>query len=76
MTTARAMAVRCFCPPESVTPRSPIIVSYRAGKSSTSLLSCETSPAHSVWASVSARSTPNPTFSRSGTENRKVSWGT
>ena len=25
--TARAIAVRCFCPPERVTPRSPIIVS-------------------------------------------------
>jgi len=26
--TARAMAVRCFCPPESVMPRSPTTVSY------------------------------------------------
>ena len=27
VTTARAMAVRCFCPPDSVMPRSPTIVS-------------------------------------------------
>ena len=28
--SVRAMAVRCFCPPESVTPRSPTTVSYPA----------------------------------------------
>ena len=31
--TARAIAVRCFCPPESVMPRSPTIVSYCFGNS-------------------------------------------
>ena len=29
----RAMALRCFCPPERVTPRSPTMVSYPSGKS-------------------------------------------
>ena len=33
---ARAIAVRCFWPPESVIPRSPTIVSYPAGKPSIS----------------------------------------
>jgi len=28
MMTARAMAMRCFCPPDSCTPRSPTSVSY------------------------------------------------
>ena len=35
-TTARASAVRCFCPPERVMPRSPTMVSYLAGKPSIS----------------------------------------
>ena len=30
--TARAMAIRCFCPPESCTPRSPAYVSYPIGR--------------------------------------------
>ena len=29
---ARAMAIRCFCPPDSLTPRSPTNVSYPSGK--------------------------------------------
>mmetsp|Transcript_7731 Transcript_7731/g.13720 ORF Transcript_7731/g.13720 Transcript_7731/m.13720 type:complete len:81 (+) Transcript_7731:491-733(+) len=31
-TRARAMATRCFCPPESCAPRSPTSVSYPRGK--------------------------------------------
>mmetsp|Transcript_18382 Transcript_18382/g.37301 ORF Transcript_18382/g.37301 Transcript_18382/m.37301 type:complete len:111 (-) Transcript_18382:42-374(-) len=31
-TMARAMAMRCFCPPESITPRSPTRVWYWSGK--------------------------------------------
>uniref|UniRef100_A0A147BU43 Putative transposase is481 family n=1 Tax=Ixodes ricinus TaxID=34613 RepID=A0A147BU43_IXORI len=31
-TRARAIAIRCFCPPETVTPRSPSTVSYCFGK--------------------------------------------
>ena len=34
--TARASVVRCFCPPESVMPRSPTMVSYFGGKSADS----------------------------------------
>src|SRR5438309_505982 len=34
--TARAIAVRCFCPPESVMPRSPTSVSKPSGHSRTS----------------------------------------
>ena len=30
--SARAMAIRCFCPPDSLTPRSPTNVSYPSGK--------------------------------------------
>ena len=33
--SARAIAARCFCPPESVTPRSPTKVSYPLAKLST-----------------------------------------
>src|SRR5579885_2955603 len=35
-TTARAMAVRCFCPPERVMPSSPTMVSYWGAKYSIS----------------------------------------
>mmetsp|Transcript_26370 Transcript_26370/g.84820 ORF Transcript_26370/g.84820 Transcript_26370/m.84820 type:complete len:473 (+) Transcript_26370:3-1421(+) len=34
-TSARAMAIRCFCPPDSWTPRSPTMVSNPRGKAST-----------------------------------------
>mmetsp|Transcript_2844 Transcript_2844/g.6699 ORF Transcript_2844/g.6699 Transcript_2844/m.6699 type:complete len:110 (-) Transcript_2844:1197-1526(-) len=30
-TSARAIATRCFCPPDSIAPRSPITVSYFSG---------------------------------------------
>jgi hypothetical protein len=31
-TSALAIAILCFCPPESCTPRSPTSVSYPSGK--------------------------------------------
>mmetsp|Transcript_7462 Transcript_7462/g.16364 ORF Transcript_7462/g.16364 Transcript_7462/m.16364 type:complete len:99 (+) Transcript_7462:2383-2679(+) len=31
-TMARAMATRCFCPPDSLPPRSPTSVSYPSGR--------------------------------------------
>lgn len=36
-TIARAIQIRCRCPPERRAPRSPISVSYRSGRSSTNL---------------------------------------
>ena len=39
--TARAMATRCFCPPESVTPRSPMMVASPPGRMSKSVWSCD-----------------------------------
>mmetsp|Transcript_22476 Transcript_22476/g.42643 ORF Transcript_22476/g.42643 Transcript_22476/m.42643 type:complete len:85 (-) Transcript_22476:1340-1594(-) len=39
----RAMAVRCFSPPDSFRPRSPTIVSNPSGKDSTKWVSCAAS---------------------------------
>ena len=47
---ARAIASRCRCPPDSLTPRSPIMVSYPCG--SFSIKSCASA---AVAASVSRR---------------------
>lgn len=44
---ARAIAMRCFCPPESFTPRSPIIESYPFGN--VAIKSC----ALAAWAAFS-----------------------
>ena len=43
--SARAMAERCFWPPESVTPRSPTMVSKPCGNSSNSERMCAASAA-------------------------------
>mmetsp|Transcript_45315 Transcript_45315/g.87177 ORF Transcript_45315/g.87177 Transcript_45315/m.87177 type:complete len:80 (-) Transcript_45315:634-873(-) len=37
LTIARAIAMRCFCPPESCTPFSPTWVLYLSGKACTKL---------------------------------------
>ena len=42
---ARAIAERCFCPPDSVTPRSPTMVSKPCGNSSNSWRMCAASAA-------------------------------
>jgi hypothetical protein len=73
--TARAIAVRCFCPPESVMPRSPTSVSKPSGKPRMSSLKPAISAAHSTSAR-SARSTPKAMFSASDSLKRKVSCGT
>mmetsp|Transcript_38858 Transcript_38858/g.62569 ORF Transcript_38858/g.62569 Transcript_38858/m.62569 type:complete len:86 (-) Transcript_38858:2264-2521(-) len=44
---ALAIAKRCFCPPESVTPRSPTAVSKPSGN-------CSRSSSRADWASTSA----------------------
>ncbi len=72
---ARASAVRCFWPPERLTPRSPTTVSSPRGSCSRSLLSRAVVRASSTSASL-AESTPYITFSRSVSENRNVSCGT
>ena len=71
---ARARAVRCFWPPESVIPRSPTVVSKPCGKSWRSLASCATPAAHSEGSSPPR--TPKATFSRTVAEKRKLSCGT
>mmetsp|Transcript_30535 Transcript_30535/g.52253 ORF Transcript_30535/g.52253 Transcript_30535/m.52253 type:complete len:174 (+) Transcript_30535:301-822(+) len=57
---ARAIAIRCFCPPDSCCPFSPTCVSYPAGKS-------DTKPAFAIAAAAStsscvAPSRPRPMF--------------
>ena len=71
--SARASAVRCFCPPESVMPRSPTVVSKPCGNSRTSFSSWATAAAHSARGSLPSASA---TFSRTVAENRKLSCGT
>ena len=61
--TARAMAVRCFCPPDSVMPFSPISVRSPRGNSATSLPRQAHSSARAYASSSSAR--PNSTLSLS-----------
>ncbi len=73
--SARARAVRCFWPPESVIPRSPTTVSRPFGKRATS----GARPAARTAASISARDASgraNATFAASVSEKRNVSCGT
>ena len=72
---ARAIAVRCFCPPESVIPRSPTIVARPSGNPSISGPSPAISAARRNSASL-ASFTPNAIFSPSVALNKKVSCGT
>mmetsp|Transcript_36303 Transcript_36303/g.61197 ORF Transcript_36303/g.61197 Transcript_36303/m.61197 type:complete len:112 (+) Transcript_36303:443-778(+) len=46
--TARAMATRCFCPPDSWMPRSPTCVSYLSGSLDTKLCALATMAAFST----------------------------
>src|SRR6266704_2151540 len=73
--STRASATRCFCPPESVTPRSPTIVSRPWGNSVRSRASAAMRTAQSTCPSPSP-SSARPTFSRVVREKRKGSWGT
>ena len=74
-TIARAMATRCFCPPESITPFSPTIVSSPCGNCCKSLLIREMWIARSSSSSVRSALLMR-TFSRSVWLNRKVDCGT
>ena len=72
---ARAMELLCFCPPDSVTPLSPTMVSYPSGNAM--ILSW----IHAVFvaftiSSISALSVPNAILDLSVSENRKLSCGT
>ena len=70
-----AIATRCFCPPDKVTPRSPTMVSYPSVKwridSSTQAISA-------AWRISSSRSFSfvMPIFSRMVLEKRNGSWST
>ena len=73
--SARAMATRCFCPPDSVTPRSPTAVSNPAGKASAVSSRQATRDAARTDASSSDAS-PIAMFSRIVRENRNGSCST
>ena len=60
--TALAIATLCFCPPESVTPRSPMMVPSPPGRISKSVLSCEALTHRSYF--VASNGLPNKMFSR------------
>src|SRR6266513_2134412 len=68
--STRASATRCFCPPESVTPRSPTMVSRPWGNSVRSRASAAMRTAQSTCPSPSSA---RPTFSRMVREKRKGS---
>ena len=50
----RAMDMRCFCPPDSITPRSPIYVSYPSGMSIISLCISARTAASTISSSVAS----------------------
>ncbi len=75
---ARAMAVRCFWPPESVMPRSPTMVWNCAGNSRISVAMCAVAAAASMSRSECwpAAWSPKAMLSAMVVEKRKVSCGT
>src|SRR5256885_1361343 len=73
--TARAIAVRCFCPPESVMPRSPTIVSYFSANSCTSPSRFAISAASRMRASSTSES-PKLILPPTVSPKRYVSCGT
>ena len=73
--SARARAMRCFCPPESVMPRSPTIVSRPFGKRRDVGPETGLERGASTSAAV-APGRPNATFAASVSEKRNVSCGT
>mmetsp|Transcript_17390 Transcript_17390/g.43733 ORF Transcript_17390/g.43733 Transcript_17390/m.43733 type:complete len:132 (-) Transcript_17390:1344-1739(-) len=75
LTTARAIATRCFCPPLSCTPRSPTCVLYPSGRAA--MKSCAL--AARAAASTSSRlasGRPYRMFSSTLVENSNGSWDT
>ena len=74
-TKARAMAKRCFCPPESRMPRSPISVSSCLGRPRTNSSRQALFKACHISSSVT-EGLPSRTFSRTVPANKKLSWNT
>ena len=70
---ALAMVIRCFWPPESPTPRSPITVSYCLSIFSIKLLACARPAASRTEAGERYAFFPSFTFSRMVSENRNTS---
>mmetsp|Transcript_10904 Transcript_10904/g.24811 ORF Transcript_10904/g.24811 Transcript_10904/m.24811 type:complete len:128 (-) Transcript_10904:989-1372(-) len=54
LSTARAMAMRCFCPPDSWTPRSPTSVENPAGRRETKLCALAALAAASICSCVAS----------------------
>ena len=71
----RAMATRCFCPPDRVTPRSPTTVSYPWGKAEMASSTQATAAARRMASSPASGRTAQM-FSPTVWENRKGSWST
>ena len=71
--SARAIASRWRCPPESVIPRSPMMVSYPSGSRWTNSCACASCAMRSTSAS-SRPGAPNVMFSRAVAEKRNGSW--
>ena len=71
--SALAMLIRCFCPPESPTPRSPMTVSYSSGIFSIKLLACASLDAFRTIASSIYSFLPSFTFSLMVSEKRNTS---
>ena len=69
------MAVRCFCPPESVMPRSPTRVSNPSGKPSTWSCRSASSAAPRICSPL-ASIAPNAMLWPMVSEKRKTSCGT
>ena len=75
ISNARAMAIRCFSPPERVTPRSPTLVSYPFG--SDAIKSCIFAAlATSIICSMLASVLPYDILSFIEAAKRNVSWRT
>mmetsp|Transcript_11683 Transcript_11683/g.28356 ORF Transcript_11683/g.28356 Transcript_11683/m.28356 type:complete len:184 (+) Transcript_11683:746-1297(+) len=70
---ARAMAMRCFCPPLSLMPLSPTHVSRPFSKLRTNSATLACSSAFHIWSSV-ASGAPNLAFERMLRANNTGSW--
>ena len=72
---ARAIEIRCRCPPESFTPRSPTIVSYLSANDSANSSTRAIRQARMISSSL-ASGRENATFSRIVPSNRNDSCST
>ena len=73
--SVRAMAIRCFSPPESFTPRSPIRVSYPLGRPLTKSSACAAIAAFLICSWL-ASTLPYKMFSATVPLNKYGSWET